>query len=78
MHNTLSITGVEARSREMVAFTFTVLLLMLLLRVISVKEFPSLTIKNKITQELCSVYKKNMWKMKFSERKKCNQHKVLD
>ena len=70
MHNTLSITGVEARSREMVAFTFTVLLLMLLLRVISVKEFPSLTIKNKITQELCSVYKKKHVENEVFRRKK--------
>ena len=69
MHNTLSITGVEARSREMVAFTFTVLLLMLLLRVISVKEFPSLTIKNKITQELCSVYKKKHVKNEVFRKK---------
>ena len=61
----------------MVAFTFTVLLLMLLLRVISVKEFPNLTIKNKITQELCSAYKKTCVK-NVVFRKKCNQYKVLD
>ena len=62
----------------MVAFTFTVLLLMLLLRVISVKEFPNLTIKNKITQELCSAYKKKTCVKNEVFRKKCNQHKVLD
>ena len=56
----------------MVAFTFTVLLLMFLLRVISVKEFPNLTIKNKITQELFSAYKKHVSKMKFSEKNVIN------
>ena len=59
----------------MVAFTFTVLLLMLLLRVISVKEFPNQ--KTKLHKNYALLIKKTCVENEVF-RKKCNQHKVLD